>query len=96
MPQSVRDLLFGWRNWFGKHHSDIWNLAPLCLMWTVWLEHNSRIFEDVLCSTDQILEKFASSLFDWSRVWGFSTANCVADFIVSLNSMSVSASPSIL
>jgi hypothetical protein len=65
-------------------------------MWTVWLERNSRIFEDILCSTDQILEKFASSLFDWSRVWGFSTANCVADFIVSLNSMSVSASPSIL
>ena len=96
MPRNVKDLLFGWRNWFGKHHSDIWNLAPLCLMWTLWLERNSRIFEDILCSTDQILEKFASSLFDWSRVWGFSTANCVADFIVSLNSMSVSDSPSIL
>uniref|UniRef100_A0A2N9IL89 Reverse transcriptase zinc-binding domain-containing protein n=1 Tax=Fagus sylvatica TaxID=28930 RepID=A0A2N9IL89_FAGSY len=35
MPRSVKDLLFGWRIWFGKHHSDIWNLAPLCLMWTV-------------------------------------------------------------
>ena len=23
MPWSVMDLLFGWRNWFGKHHSDI-------------------------------------------------------------------------
>jgi hypothetical protein len=94
IPRSVKDLLFGWRNWFGKHHSDIWNLAPLCLMWIVWLECNSRTFEDALCSTDQLLEKFASSLFDWSRVWGFSTANSVADFIVSLSSVSVS--PSIL
>ena len=23
MPRSVMDLLFGWCNWFGKHHSDI-------------------------------------------------------------------------
>ena len=90
----MKDLLFGWRNWFGKHHSNIWNLAPLCLMWIVWLKHNSRTFEDALCSTDQLLEKFANSLFDWSRVWGFSTANNVADFIVSLSSVSVS--PSIL
>lgn len=28
----VRDLLFGWRNWFGKHSSDIWNVVPFCLM----------------------------------------------------------------
>ena len=60
-------------------------------MWIVWLERNSRTLEDVMCSTDQLIEKFASSLFDWSRVWGFSTANTVADFIVSLSS--VSASP---
>ncbi len=59
-------------------------------MWTIWLERNSRTFEDMLCTTDQILEKFASSLFDWSRVWGFSTASSVAVFIVSLNSVSAS------
>ena len=98
IPRSVKDLLFGWRNWFGKHHSDIWNLAPLCLMWTVWLERNSRTFEDAGCSTDQLLEKFASSLFDWARAWGFSTATCVADFVVSLNPVyvSVSVSPTLL
>ena len=31
-------------------------------------------------------------LFSWSRVWGFSTASSVADFAVSLNSVSVSSS----
>ena len=30
LPWRVVDLLFGWRNWFGKHHSHIWNLIPLC------------------------------------------------------------------
>lgn len=27
------DLLAGWRNWFSKHSSAVWNLVPLCLMW---------------------------------------------------------------
>ena len=92
VPRSVKDLVFGWCNWFGKHHSDIWNLAPLCLMWIVWLERNSRIFEDTQCSIDQLLEKFTSSLFDWSRVWGFTTAASVADFLVSLSFVSDSHS----
>lgn len=33
--EKVIDLLFGWRNWVGKRSSDIWNLVPLCLMWTL-------------------------------------------------------------
>jgi hypothetical protein len=37
-PRRVVDLLLGWRNWFGKHHSSIWNLVPSCLMWSVWRE----------------------------------------------------------
>ena len=90
MSQRVLDLLFGWHNWFGKHYSDIQNLAPLCLLWTVWRERNSRTFEDVLCTPDQLLEKFVNSLFDWSRVWGFTTANSVIDFTVSLSFDSVS------
>ena len=92
MPRSVKDLLSGWRNWLGKHRSDIWNLAPHRLMWNIWLERNSRTFEDLLCSTDQLIEKFATSLFSWSRVWGLSIASSVADFVVSLHSVSVSSS----
>ena len=35
-PRRVVDLLFSWRNWFGKHSFADWNLVPLCLMWTIW------------------------------------------------------------
>ena len=31
-------------NFFSKQNSLVWNLAPLCLLWTVWRERNSRIF----------------------------------------------------
>ena len=46
-------------------------LVPLCLMWTIWRERNSRIFEDKASSLDHIKGAFVNSLFDWSRVWGF-------------------------
>jgi hypothetical protein len=86
LPRRVVDLLFGWRNWFGKHHLHIWNLTPLCLMWTVWRERNTRTFEDATSSPDQLLGIFVNSLFDWLRIWGFTTAKTVTDFVVSLHS----------
>ena len=46
MPGSVADLLFCWYHWLGKHNSDIWNLVPDCLMWTIWTKRNRRSFED--------------------------------------------------
>uniref|UniRef100_A0A2N9ID29 Reverse transcriptase zinc-binding domain-containing protein n=1 Tax=Fagus sylvatica TaxID=28930 RepID=A0A2N9ID29_FAGSY len=50
----VVDLLFGWQNWFCKHDSGVWNLVPSSLMWTLWTEHNCRIFEDKTSSLDQL------------------------------------------
>jgi hypothetical protein len=69
------DLLFECRNWFGKHSSDIWNLVPPCLMWTVWRERNSRTFDDVWSLLDHLLGTFVNSLFDWATTWGFTTNN---------------------
>ena len=46
MPGSVADLLSCWYHWLGKHSSDIWNLVPSYLMWTIWTERNRRSFED--------------------------------------------------
>ena len=76
----------GWWNWFGKHHLHIWNLTPLCLMWTVWRERNTRTFEDATSSPDQLFGIFVNSLFDWLRIWGFTTAKTVTDVVVSLHS----------
>jgi exonuclease III len=88
LPRQVADLLFGWHNWFGKHHSHIWNLIPLCLMWTVWRERNLRTFEDLSSSPDQLLGTFVTSLFDWSRIRGFTTAVTVTEFAASWHSAS--------
>ena len=55
-------------------------------MWMVWRERNSRTFEDMMKSEDQLLGSFVESLFDWSRAWGFTTANTVHDFVAVLHS----------
>ena len=70
---------------FGKHKSLVWNLVPLCLMWTVWRKRNSRIFEDAKHLRTTLSELFFGLLFDWAQVWGFTSAVSLADFVVSLN-----------
>ncbi len=81
----VMDMLFGWRNWFGKHYLEVWNLVPLCLMWTIWGEQNQRIFEDKANSQSQLVDCFSTSLFDWSRTWVFTFSTFVIHFIDSLS-----------
>jgi hypothetical protein len=54
-------------------------------MWILWLERNRRSFEDTSSSDSQLWEYFASTLFDWSRVWGFTSSPNVIDFISSLS-----------
>ena len=80
----VMDLLFGWLYYFGKHSSDVWNIVPLCLMWTIWREPNQRTFEDLASSENQFSEYFVS-LFERSHAWGLTSSTSVMYFIASLS-----------
>jgi hypothetical protein len=85
---KVVGLLFSWWNGLGRYSLDIWNLAPLCLMWIIWKECNQRTFEDVSSSDRQLLEGFTLTLFDWFRAWGFTTNTSITEFISSLSLLS--------
>jgi hypothetical protein len=54
LPERVMDLLFGWRNWFAKHSSNIGNLVPSCLICTLWRERNHHSLEDAEISVIQL------------------------------------------
>ena len=44
MLHRVLDLLACWKRGFAKHGMvDIWNSVRLCLMWTIWREHNKAL-----------------------------------------------------
>ena len=83
-PEHITTLLSGWYNYFGKHNSSVWNLVPLCLMWTIWRERNNRTFEDEKHSLPKLLELFYGLLFDWARVWGLTLEKSLAVFVVFL------------
>lgn len=82
--KRVVDLLGGWWNMLGRHTSNIWNLVPSCLMWTLWHERNQHTFEEVK-SENQVLDCFTTTFFEWSRAWGFTSGITVLHFISSLS-----------
>ena len=84
MPGSVVNWFFCWYHWLGKHISDIWNLVPSCLMWTIWIEQNWWSFEDEGKIVVQLLDLCQRTLFDWSRCWGFSDCSILMDFLSSI------------
>ena len=47
------DLLFGWRNWFGRHSSAIWNIIHSAMF-----DYGKREYKQINWST---------LLFDWSQ-----------------------------
>ena len=48
MLKRVVDSLASWKGQFGCHRSaEIWNAIPHCLMWSIWREHISWIFDSI-------------------------------------------------
>jgi hypothetical protein len=84
MSGTVVSLLSSWWNGLGRHSSAIWNMVPICLMWTIWKERNQHTFEDVYHLDCQILESFTSTLFEWSRTWGCTSSSSLMEFSSSL------------
>ncbi len=89
VSERVVDFLFGWHNSLGKFSSKIWNLVPLCLMWTVWRERNRCTFEDVSKNMQQLLDCFTAQLFDWALALGFTSHHSVLEFTASLHNSTI-------
>ena len=70
MPLSVVELFACWQGRFGRHRNRvIWKVVPLCLMWCIWKERNSRYFEDIERSMPDLKLLFIRTLFDWFSMW---------------------------
>ena len=86
MLKTIVSLLFAWRNWLGAYSSNVWNMVPASLMWLFWKEGNAQTFEDIERSIDLLKPLLARTLFEWSRILGFTHCISISDFLISVSS----------
>ncbi|KAI8556591.1 hypothetical protein RHMOL_Rhmol05G0266100 [Rhododendron molle] len=51
----------------GKRRKSLWAMIPLCLMWVLWRERNSRVFEGVEKPLSRIKSFLLNSLYSWDK-----------------------------
>jgi hypothetical protein len=88
MPSSVLDLLSGWGTLLGHGHVfRIWKKVPLCVLWGLWCERNSRLFENVEVSVGALCRNVLNMLYLWVSAHS-SGSMLFADFLLSCSFLS--------
>ena len=82
IANTIVSLLFAWRNWLGNYYSNVWNTVLACLMWWVWKQRNAWTFEDTKRPIYQLKNLLARTLFEWSRIWGFTHCISLSFFLI--------------
>jgi len=66
MPRTVLELLTSWGALVGYGPAnEACQLVHLCLMWCIWRERNTRVFEDVETSMVEIRKRLFNTLYIW-------------------------------
>jgi hypothetical protein len=83
MPSSFLDLLSGWGTLLGHGHVfRIWKQVPLCVLWGLWYERNSRLFENVEVSVGALCRNVLNMSYLWVSAHSPSSM-LFADFLLS-------------
>jgi hypothetical protein len=82
MNGRVLDLLAGWKGQRGnKMVMEVWRMAPLCLMWTIWRERNAQCFEDTELTMAKLSNRFLKLLFLWAGVLNIPQVSNMQQFV---------------
>jgi hypothetical protein len=78
----VLDLMACWKGQRGnKMVMEVWKMAPLCLMWTIWKERNARCFEDTELTMAELSNRFLKLLFLWAGVLSIPQVSNMQQFV---------------
>lgn len=70
LPSLVGETLLGWQGSFvGKKVKKAWWAALLCLFWTIWMERNSRMFENKEQSVQAFKFSFICNVWMWCKLY---------------------------
>ena len=65
----VRGVLLSWDgSLVAKKRRKVWNIASLCLFWSIWRERNRRTFENCESLDQTIKSSFLYLFWDWVRL----------------------------
>ena len=82
MHSSVRGVLLSWNSCsVGKKRKKAWEVAPLCIIWSIWKERHKRAFEDRESSDQTIKSYFLCIFWDWVRVYMGDSVTSFIDFV---------------
>jgi hypothetical protein len=88
MPSSVLDLLSGWDTLLSRGSANrIWKQVPLCVLWGLWRERNSRLFEDVEVTVGALCRNVLNMLYLWVSAHSSGRMSFV-DFLLSCSFIS--------
>jgi hypothetical protein len=88
MPSRVLDLLSGWSTLLGCGPVlRIWKQVPSCVLWGLWRERNSRLFEDMEVSVGALCRNVLKMLYLWVSAHS-SGSMLFADFLLSCSFLS--------
>jgi len=88
MPSSVFDLLSGWGTLLGRGTVNrIWKQVPLGVLWSLWRERNSKLFEDVEVPVGTLCRNVLHILYIWVSAHSPGSMS-FADFLLSCSFIS--------
>ena len=65
---TVKATLLGWNGGFvGKRHKRAWQMAPLCIFWSVWKERTRLAFGNEDLSLQMLKYSFVCNIWSWVR-----------------------------
>ena len=67
---TVKTTLLGWNGGFvGKRRKKAWQMAPLCIFWSVWKERNRLAFRGGVVNVQRLKNSFVCNLWNWAKVY---------------------------
>ena len=69
LSSLVKETLLRWHRAFvGKVRKEAWQMAPICIFWSVWKEMNLSAFGNEELSLQRRKYSFVCNLWSWVRV----------------------------
>jgi hypothetical protein len=66
----------------GRHSIlDVWGIALLCLMPSIWREQNARCFEECKKTGEELKNIIVKSLFSWTVAYNISQFSNFSKFV---------------